>query len=173
MALRTGLEVRPSTAMLSEDVQLLTFKLDDQEYALHIGNVVQVIRMVAITRAPKAPETVEGLINLRGRVIPVINLRKRFGLSHRPIDLNTHLLIARNGDKVLALVVDVVSEVLTMPGNALEFSGLEMETTDYLWAVGKLGDRLVLVLDLEKTLSYEDERRLQQILSRQPAAQSA
>lgn len=59
---------------LDQDAQLLTFKLDDQEYALDIANVVQVVRMVALTRAPKAPEVVEGIINVRGKVVPVVNL---------------------------------------------------------------------------------------------------
>jgi purine-binding chemotaxis protein CheW len=131
----------------SETVQLLTFKLDDQEYALNIDNVVQVVRMVAVTKAPKAPDFVEGMLNLRGRVIPVVDLRKRCGLPVKPYDLNTQLLIARTDSRTMALMVDGVSEVLSMPAANVEPPeniGVGME---HLAAVGKLGDRLVLIVD--------------------------
>lgn len=136
-------------------VQLLTFKLDDQEYALNIADVVQVVRMVAVTRALKAPTFIEGMINLRGRVIPVVSLRQRCGLTDRPYDLNTQLLIARAGGRLMALMVDVVSEVLTIPDDCIEPPnqiGAEMQ---HLSAVGKLGDRLILILDPHSLLSDE------------------
>ncbi len=139
-----------------KDVQLLTFKLDDQEYALNIANVVQVVRMVAVTRAPKAPYFVEGMVNLRGKVIPVINLRKRFGLSDEPYDLDSHLLIARTDGHMMALLVDIVSEMLTIPVSNLDFSssgGPHM--TNDLWAVGRLDDRLILILDPGKALAFD------------------
>ncbi len=141
----------------SGDLQLLTFKLDNQEYALNITNVVQVVRMVAVTRAPKAPDFVEGVINLRGRVIPVISLRRRCGLIDKPYDLNTQLLIARvtdarasdahNNGRMMALMVDVVSEVLSITADCIvppDEIGADME---HLLAVGKLGDRLILIVD--------------------------
>ena len=135
------------------NLQLLTFKLDDQEYALNIANVVQVVRMVAVTRAPKAPVFVEGMINLRGRVIPVVSLRQRCGLLDRPYDLNTQLLIARADGRVMALMVDVVSEVLSIPVDCVvppDQIGADME---HLLAVGKLGDRLILILDPRSLLT--------------------
>lgn len=107
---------------LDQDAQLLTFRLDDQEYALHIADVVQVVRMVAITPAPKAPEIVEGMINLRGKVIPVIDLRKRFDLLLKPYGLNNHLLIAQTDGRVMALIVDVVNEMQSVPASSLDFS---------------------------------------------------
>jgi purine-binding chemotaxis protein CheW len=138
------------------NVQLLTFRLDDQEYALNIANVVQVVRMVAVTRSPKAPEYVEGMINLRGKVIPVINLRKRFLLPDRPFDLDSHLLIARSNGRTMALLVDVVSEMLTVSASNLEYPSDDTpHMAEDLWAVGKLGERLVLVLDPEKALAFD------------------
>ncbi len=136
-----------SGALKEGMIQLLTFKLDEQEYALDIANVVQVVRMVAVTRPPKAPEFMEGMFNLRGKVIPVIDTRKRFGLPPKPCDLNTQLLIARADGHTLALTVDSVSEVLMMPMNHIEPPdniGIEV---GHLLAVGKLGDRLILILD--------------------------
>ena len=136
--------------------QLLTFKLDDQEYALDIANVVQVVRMVAVTRTPKAPAYIEGMVNLRGRVIPVIDLRKRCNLRLKPYDLNTQLLIARTQQHAMALMVDVVSEVLTMPANSLEPPEQVGTVMQYVRAVGKLGDRLILILDPETLLDDDD-----------------
>jgi len=135
------------------NLQLLTFKLDDQEYALNIANVVQVVRMVAVTRAPKAPVFVEGMINLRGRVIPVVSLRQRCGLVDRPYDLNTQLLIARADGRVMALMVDVVSEVLSIPVDCVEPPDQIGADMEHLLAVGKLGDRLILILDPRSLLA--------------------
>ncbi|MBI5565397.1 MAG: chemotaxis protein CheW [Chloroflexi bacterium] len=153
--LATTLATARRTARLttSGHLQLLTFKIDDQDYALNIANVVQVVRMVAVTRAPKAPVFVEGMINLRGRVIPVVSLRRRCGLADRPYDLNTQLLIARADGRVMALMVDVVSEVLTLPADCIEPSDQIGAAMEHLLAVGKLGDRLILILDPGSLLS--------------------
>jgi purine-binding chemotaxis protein CheW len=138
---------KPTAQKKIEIVQLLTFKLDEQEYALNIANVVQVVRMVALTRPPKAPDYMEGLFNLRGKIIPVINVRARYGLPTKPHDLDTQLLIAKANGHTMAITVDAVSEVLTLPVDCVEppeAIGPEME---YLSAVGKVGDRLILILD--------------------------
>ncbi|MBI5654007.1 MAG: chemotaxis protein CheW [Chloroflexi bacterium] len=137
-------------------VQLLTFKLDEQEYALDIGNVVQVVRMVAVTRAPKASKAVAGMINLRGKVIPVVDMRQRCGLPAKPYDLNTQLLIAQSDGHMVALTVDVVSEVLTMPTTNIESVQAVGAAMEFLSAVGKLGDRLILILDPAQVLATSE-----------------
>ena len=162
MATQVMSETRTAAQKIDGGIQLLTFKLDDQEYALDIANVVQVVRMVAITRAPKAPDFVEGMVNLRGKVIPVVDIRKRCGLATKPYDLNTQLLIARADGRMMALIVDVVSEVLTMPTENIEPPsqiGPEMEN---LAAVGKLGDRLLLIIDPGTILAEADAVRVQE-----------
>jgi purine-binding chemotaxis protein CheW len=141
------------TTKKASDIQLLTFLLDDQEYALDINNVVQVVRMMAITRPPKAPEYVQGIFNLRGKVVPVIDIRKRCGLPAKPYDLNTQLVIAQSNGRVIALIVDTVSEVLTMPASAIEPPEQIDPDMQYLRAVGKQGNRLILVLDPDVLLS--------------------
>ena len=153
------------TATANKDTQLLSFKLDDQEYALGIANVVQVVRMVAITPVPKAPQVVEGVINLRGKVIPVVNLRKRCSLPPKPYGVNNHLLIAKTNQRVMALIVDVVSEMLNVPVDSLD-SSLEIgeDNIEYLSAVGRLSDRLLLVLNPSAILTLEEERRLDKVL---------
>jgi purine-binding chemotaxis protein CheW len=162
--METGLE-----ELVHEEAQLLTFRLDDQEYALDISNVVQVVRMVAITPVPKAPDVVEGVINLRGKVVPVINLRKRCGLANRPYGLNDHLLIAKMDGRVMGLIVDVVSEMLTVPMSDLDFSSEIGSQMEYLSAVGRLGDRLLLVLDPGTILTFEDKKCLEVALARTPS----
>jgi len=162
MATEARVENRSAAQKTDGSIQLLTFKLDDQEYALDIANVVQVVRMVAITRAPKAPDFVEGMVNLRGKVVPVIDIRKRCGLATKPYDLNTQLLIARADGRMMALIVDVVSEVLTMPIDNIEPPsqiGTEMEN---LAAVGKLGDRLLLIIDPSTLLAEADMAQVQE-----------
>jgi purine-binding chemotaxis protein CheW len=128
-------------------VQLLTFKLDDQEYALKTVEVVQVTRMVAMVHPPKVSEIIEGMFNLRGKVIPVVNIRKLFGLPAKTYDVNTQLLIAQSDARTLALAVDAVSEVLTLPPSNLESPEQIGIQTEYLSAVGKIGSRLILILN--------------------------
>ncbi len=141
------------TQKKNETAQLLTFKLDNQEYALDIGNVVQVVRMVALTRPPKAPDYMEGIFNLRGEVIPVINIRQRYGLPSKPYDLDTQLLIAKTNGKILAITVDVVSEVLTLSTDTIEPPEQIGPALEYLKAVAKVGDRLILILDLDTLMT--------------------
>jgi len=151
--------------MVNEETQLVIFRLDDQEYALPIANVVQVVRIVAITPMPEAPEIVKGVINVRGKVIPVIDVRKRFNLSAKPYDLNTQLLIAQMDGRMMALIVDVVSEVLTMPAGSIEHPSEIAPQMERLSAVGKLGDRLLLMPDLGRILTFEEERRLEAVMA--------
>jgi len=157
---KTGLAAQT----IGEEAQLVIFKLDDQEYALDITNVVQVVRMVAITPMPEASEVVEGVINVRGKVIPVVDVRRRFGLPLKPYDLNTRLLITRWDGRMMALIVDVVSEVLAMPTSNIEPPSEIAPQMERLSAVGQLGDRLLLILDLGRALTFEEEPRLETVL---------
>ena len=158
--------------VVDKDFQVLTFKLDEQEYALDINTVVQVVRMVTITRSPKAPAVVEGVINLRGKVIPVLNLRRRLELPSAPYGINNHLLIAQprnsNGSpsgRIMGLIVDAVKEVLTIPAAQLDsLTDMGMHGSEYLAAVGKMGDRLLLILKLNSLLTLEEETLLKDVL---------
>jgi len=155
----------PANQKKRETAQFLTFKLDEQEYGLDIANVVQVVRMVALTRPPKAPDYVEGMFNLRGKVIPVIDMRKRYGLPGKPYDLDTQLLIAKANGRTLAIAVDVVSEVLTIPEDNLESPDQIGPDLEYLAGVGKVGDRLILILDpdtlLQNTAAASCQRQIE------------
>ena len=127
-------------------VQLLTFKLDEQDYALDMASVVQVLRMVALTRPPQGPDYIEGVFNLHGKVIPAIDTRKRCGLAHKAHDLSTQLLVARANDCTVALTVDQVSEVLTVPESDIQ-AIVNSSGMKFLQGVAKVGERLILILD--------------------------
>ncbi|MBI4671086.1 MAG: purine-binding chemotaxis protein CheW [Chloroflexi bacterium] len=138
-----------SNAKSHASLQLLTFCLQEQEYALAVANVVQVARMVAVTRAPKAPAYVQGLMNLHGQVIPVINLTRLFGLPEQTIDLDTQLLIAMHKGRTAAFIVDVVSQVLVLTPEQVERHEDIVHALAYLCGVGMVGERLLLILDLD------------------------
>ena len=143
-------------------LQLVSFNLGDEEYGVDILRVQEINRMVHITRVPKAPEFVEGVINLRGKVIPIVDLRKRFGLTAKPHDKNTRIIVVDIDGRTVGLIVDGVSEVLRFSMDTIEppppmVTGVEAE---YIWGVGKLEDRLLILLDLSKVLAKEEQEYL-------------
>ena len=114
--------------------------------------------MLEVTRVPNAPEFVDGVINLRGKVIPIIDLRRRFGMERREHDKSTRVVVVELGGKIVGFVVDAVSEVLRIPSTVTEppppiVAGVD---ANYVTAVGKLADRLLILLDLEKVFSRDE-----------------
>ena len=143
-----------------ELLQLVSFKIGDEEFGVDILKVQEINRMLEVTRVPNAPEYVDGVINLRGKVIPIIDLRRRFGMERREKDKNTRIVVVELSGKVIGFVVDAVSEVLRIPRNVTEpppsiVAGIDAE---YITGVGKLEDRLLILLDLERVLSGEGKR---------------
>ncbi len=146
-------------------LQLVTFSTGDEEFGVDILKVQEIILPMAITKVPKAPEFVEGVINLRGKVIPVIDLRRRFGLKSKAQDKYTRIIVIEINQMIVGFVVDSISEVLRIPANTVEppppvVAGLESE---YISGVGKLEDRLLILLDLDRLLSREDVEALGQL----------
>lgn len=123
-------------------VQLLTFKMGEQEFALNLECVAQIVRVVS--RTPQAPDFVEGMFNLRGRSIPIVDIRKDWGLPVKPCEPGTLLLIARAQSRVMALIVDTVSDVLNLPLTHIEPRPVGTASVS---AVGRLDDRTVFILD--------------------------
>ena len=145
--------------------EFLTFRLGAEEYGIDILKVQEIIRMMDITKVPRAPEFVEGVINLRGKVIPIIDLRRRFGRAPRPHDKDTRIIVIEMSGIIVGFVVDAVSEVLRIPKSTVEpappvVAGVD---ADYISGVGKLEDRLLILLDLDKLLSSEDLDMLSEI----------
>jgi len=146
-------------------LQMVTFNIGGEEFGVEILTVQEIIRMMQITRVPKAPDFVEGVINLRGKVIPVIDLRKRFGMDSRGHDKNTRIVVVEINKMIVGFIVDSVSEVLRIPADTVEppppvVAGLDSE---YISGVGKLEDRLLILLDLDRLLSREEQQVLSQV----------
>ena len=140
-------------------LQLVIFQLGGEEFGVEIMQVQEIIRMPEITRIPQSPEYVEGVINLRGKIIVVINLDTRFGLNSKELDDDSRIIIVEVGDNVVGMVVDSVSEVLRLSTSNVEQAPEIISTkirADYLKGVGKLDDRLLILLDLERVLSDEE-----------------
>lgn len=140
-------------------LQLVTFTISSEEFGLDILKVQEIIRTMEITKVPRAPEFVEGVINLRGKVIPIIDLRRRFGMESKKHDSQTRIIVVEIHAMIVGFVVDSVSEVLRIQSSTVEpppavVSGIESE---YISGVGKLEDRLLILIDLDKLLS-EDEK---------------
>ena len=135
----------------TEVLQLVTFKLAGEEYATDILKVQEINRMVEITSVPNAPHCVEGVINLRGKVIPVVNLRKKFGLVVKEADAQSRIMVVDVG-KTIGIIVDSVSEVLRLRADTVETppSITENGSSEYIRGIGKLEDRLLILLDLDK-----------------------
>jgi len=134
-------------------LQLVSFKLGNEEYAVDILKVQEINRMVEITTIPNAPFCVEGVINLRGKVIPVINLRKKFGFESKDMDAHSRIIVVDVGNTI-GLIVDSVSEVLRLSSDTVEppprMTG--NGSADYILGIGKLEDRLLILLDIESLL---------------------
>ena len=147
-------------------LQLVTFRIGEEEFGVDILRVQEIIRIMEITRVPKAPDFVEGVINLRGKVIPIIDLRKRFGLEVKEHDKHTRIIVIEMNNMIVGFVVDAVSEVLRIPADTVEppppavMGGIDSE---YISGVGKLEDRLLILLDLDKLLSQEEQAELGQV----------
>lgn len=139
--------------------QVVTFTIGEEEFGVDILRVQEIIRMVPVAKMPGAPKFVEGVINLRGRIIPIIDLRRRFGMAAVTPTAHTRITVMDVRGQVVGFIVDTVREVLRVPGSAVEappavVSDIE---SDFLRGVGKLDDRLLLLLDVDKLLSESEK----------------
>lgn len=149
-------------AVNGEERQLVVFQLGAELYGVDIARVHEIIRLQTITRVPRAPSFVEGVINLRGKVIPVVDLRRRFGLPIGEHTRATRTVVVEIGDQVVGIIVDSVSEVLRVNTSTIEppspvVAGIDSE---YLHGIAKLPERLVILLDLDRVLAREERRAL-------------
>lgn len=143
-------------------LQLVSFRIENEEFGVDILKVQEIIRMIQITKVPNSPEFVEGVINLRGRVIPIISLRTKLGLSRIEQDKNTRTIVVDLHGKTIGFIVDEVNEVLRIPAGITEtppsmVSGIN---ADYITSIAKLEDRLLILLDLEKVLTDAEKASL-------------
>ncbi len=150
-------DVTQDSELLQHDgelIQLVTFHIGEEEFGVDILSVQEIIRLMQITMVPNASACIEGVINLRGKVIPVINMRTRFSMPPHEHDNNTRIVVMEFGQKIVGFLVDAVSEVLRIPANTVQdpppvVAGIGSE---YIRGVGKLDDRLLILLDLDNLL---------------------
>ena len=145
---------------MSPPDHLVTFALDGQSYALRLPAVERAIRMVEITPLPQAPDIVIGIINIQGRIIPVLDMRKRFGLPERRAGVGDQLLVARTSRRTVALVVDEVHGVTGSPADGEIVPAEIVPGLDYVAGVVKLDDGLLFIHDLDGFLSLDEEEAL-------------
>lgn len=147
----------------SDLTQLVSFNLDHEEYGVAVLKVREIIRMPTITRVPNTPSYVEGVINLRGKVIPIISMRKRFNLMETEYNSRTRIMVMDVEGELMGFIVDAVSEVIRVSASEIQPSppvvsgNLEQEC---IAGVINHGERLLVVLELERMFSHEEKQLL-------------
>jgi len=150
----------------NELLQLVTFKIGNEEFGINILLVQEIIKMLQITKIPNTPEYVEGIINLRGKIIPVVDLRSRLGMNKKDMNKDSRVIVVEVDNKTIGFIVDSVNEVIRIPANITEpppelITGVDSE---YIKSVGKLEDSLLILIDIEKILKSEEKTVLEKII---------
>jgi purine-binding chemotaxis protein CheW len=145
--------------------QLISFIVGEEEYGLEILRVKEVIRIREITRLPRAPSFVKGIINLRGDVIPIIDLRDKFGLEHQDYTNMTRVIVVDVDGRLVGMVVDAASQVVRVAADQIEppppiAGGLSAE---FIKGVGKLEERLIILLNIDRILSTQEKVELERL----------
>jgi purine-binding chemotaxis protein CheW len=149
---------------MEKELQVVGFRIGNETFGVRIGSVREIVRVPEITAVPSAPETIEGVINLRGKIIPVMDLRKRFGQSEIHPDKKNRILVVELENKLVGLIVNAASEVLKIAPSEIEPPGnvfAEGESS-YVTGVGKLKGRLIILLDIAKLLHRPEFKRLEE-----------
>jgi purine-binding chemotaxis protein CheW len=142
--------------------QLVVFDLAGEHYGVNIATVESIIKMQPITAVPHTLSFIQGVTNLRGAVLPVIDLRKRFGLPAREDSKDTRIVVVEMNGETVGMVVDAVTEVLRVPGENVEPPPSLVTTADSIFITGiaKVGERLIILLDLNQVLNVEQQAGL-------------
>ncbi len=148
-----------------ELLQLVSFKIGDEEFGVDILSVQEINRMSQITKVPNTSDFIEGVINLRGRVIPVMDLRVKLGMPRKEHGKNTRIVVVELKGQTIGFIVDEVSEVLRISKDITEappemVGGIE---SDYITSIGKLEDRLLILLDLDKIVTTSELGKLKKV----------
>ena len=145
----------------SEDLQIVVFRLSSEEYALPITKVKDINRFMPLTKMPKSPVFMKGVINLRGEIIPVVDLRERFGLTANEATDDSRIMIVDFNNQLIGIVVDGVTEVITIPAAEIDIppaaSKLNIKQVP---GIGKFNNRLLILLDIDEVFSAEEVKDL-------------
>ncbi len=150
------------------ETQLVTFSLGEEEYGVHIMQVQEIIKYKEMTKVPGTPEFVKGVIDLRGHVIAVLDLREKFGLMGRPVDKHTRIIIVESQGATVGLIVDRVNEVRRIHNDQIDppppiVSGISSEFLKGVARLSQEGKSLLILIDLDKVLSTQEAVRLRQL----------
>ena len=150
---------------MSKELQVVSFQVNEREYAVDIASVVEIIYFKPVTPVPKAPAFIEGIIDLRGLVIPIVDLKKRLELSTDLAMHSDYILIVKVQDRHLGIVVDRVREVLRIEMDKIQSPHkiLRGKHSQFLIGVCKTADRIILLLDVETLLATDEKDRLGEI----------
>jgi purine-binding chemotaxis protein CheW len=154
---------------MTATTQLLTFNLEGRHYGLPLDRVERVIRAVEPTPLPRAPETVMGIINLRGKIIPVFNLRRRFRFADRDLDINDCFVIAAAARGTVALAVDSSDGVIERTADQITPAGTVIDRPEQVQGIVCLKDELLLIQDLDRFLTSDQEQELEDALAKRPS----
>jgi purine-binding chemotaxis protein CheW len=149
---------------MEKELQVVGFRIGDETFGVRIGSVREIVRVPEITTVPNAQETIEGVINLRGKIIPVVDLRKRFGQVEITTDKKSRILVVELENKLVGLIVNSASEVLKIPPSEIESPGSVFADgeSSYVTGVGKLKGRLIILLDINKLLHRPEFKKLEE-----------
>lgn len=150
---------------MSGSRKVIVFQLKDEEYAVSVDQVGSIERLQSITRVPQTADFVKGVINLRGVVTPIIDLRVRFGIDETEYSDSTRIIIVYLDDLEVGLIVDVANDVIDIPESSIEPPPevVGAVNVDYIAGVAKLENRLLILLDLQKVLSQEEVKELKKV----------
>jgi purine-binding chemotaxis protein CheW len=154
------LDEADKSGLQGELIQLVSFMLSNEEYGTEVLRVREIIRMPSITRVPNTSHYVEGVINLRGKVIPVISMRKRFGLAEIKFDNHTRIMVIEVADGLTGFIVDAVSEVIRIRSNEIQLpppmvsGNLDQE---FVKGVFNHADRLLIIMDVDRMFGHEEQ----------------
>lgn len=142
-----------------EKKQVVVFDIDKYQYGINISNVVEIIMYQSVREIPKAPDYVEGIINLRGEVYPIINCRKRFALHSKQSDENTKIILVRYGESQFGIVVDNVSEIVLIEQESIEPTPkiIDIPDTKYIEGITKRNENMILLLNIDSLIKFGDK----------------
>lgn len=145
--------------------QYVIFKLSKEEYGIDIMNVREIVQYQESVKVPNSPAFIEGIINYRGKVIPIICLKKKFGMGNSINDANTRIIVINLNDKQIGFLVDEASQTVRIDDSNIDptpevISGIERK---YITGVGKIDNRLVILIDLEKVLTDDDKVKIESL----------
>lgn len=161
---------------MTKDLHLVGFRIGKETFGVPISLVHEIVRVPDITAVPDAPTYVEGVINLRGKIVSIVDLRKRFGEREITAGKKNRILVAEVDGKMVGLIVDAASEVLKLAQSEVEpppASVIEEGDVNYVTGVGKLNGRLIILVDLTKVLGKGELKRISEMAAMQSMAASA